>query len=84
MIPGFNAFRREGFMAVISVASDKGGPGKTTLSILVAAELALDGYSVRIIDTDANQQAAAFGAKSSIAGLAHLMHGGMSGAILFR
>lgn len=56
-------------MATICIASDKGGPGKTTLAILTGAELALDGYKVRIIDTDVNQQSAAFGAKASIPGL---------------
>jgi chromosome partitioning protein len=56
-------------MATISIASDKGGPGKTTLAILVGAELALDGYKVCVIDTDVNQQAAAFGEKADIKGL---------------
>jgi chromosome partitioning protein len=56
-------------MATISVASDKGGPGKTTTAILIASELALDGYHVTILDTDINQQAAAFGRKAEIAGL---------------
>jgi chromosome partitioning protein len=56
-------------MATISIASDKGGPGKTTTAILVGAELALDGYTVGIIDTDLNQQAAAFVTKAQIPGL---------------
>jgi len=56
-------------MATISVASDKGGPGKTTTAILIASELALDGYRVTVLDTDANQQAAAFGGKADIPGL---------------
>jgi chromosome partitioning protein len=56
-------------MATISIASDKGGPGKTTTAILIAADLALDGYKTCIIDTDINQQAAAFGAKAQIPGL---------------
>ena len=56
-------------MATISIGSDKGGPGKTTTAILVGAELALDGYTVAIIDTDLNQQAAAFVNKASIKGL---------------
>jgi chromosome partitioning protein len=56
-------------MATISIASDKGGPGKTTTAILVGAELALDGYTVAIIDTDLNQQAAAFVLKANIPGL---------------
>jgi chromosome partitioning protein len=56
-------------MATISIASDKGGPGKTTTSCLIAAELALDGYRVSLLDCDVNQQAAAFGEKAKIAGL---------------
>jgi chromosome partitioning protein len=56
-------------MATISIASDKGGPGKTTLAILLGAELALEGYRVCIIDTDINQQAASFGEKGKISGL---------------
>jgi chromosome partitioning protein len=56
-------------MATISVASDKGGPGKTTTSILIASELALDGYRVALLDTDINQQAASFGTKCAIPGL---------------
>jgi chromosome partitioning protein len=56
-------------VAIISIGSDKGGPGKTTTAILVGAELALDGYTVAIIDTDLNQQAAAFVEKAAIPGL---------------
>lgn len=62
-------------MATISIASDKGGPGKTTTAILVGAELALDGYTVAIIDTDLNQQAAAFVEKAQIPGL--IVYGGV-------
>lgn len=56
-------------MATISIASDKGGPGKTTTALLLGTELALDGYKVGLIDTDVNQQAAAFGKKADIPGL---------------
>ncbi len=56
-------------MATISIASDKGGPGKTTTAILIASELALDGYRVALLDTDINQQAASFGKKCRIPGL---------------
>ncbi|MFC3127461.1 AAA family ATPase [Pseudoroseomonas globiformis] len=56
-------------MVTISVASDKGGPGKTTTAILIASELALGGYRVTVLDTDINQQAAAFGRKADIPGL---------------
>lgn len=56
-------------MAVISIASDKGGVSKTSLALLVGAETALDGYKTCIIDSDINQQAAAFGTKAKIPGL---------------
>jgi chromosome partitioning protein len=56
-------------MAVISIASDKGGVSKTSLALLVGAEAALDGYRVCILDSDINQQAAAFGAKANVPGL---------------
>lgn len=56
-------------LATISVASAKGGCGKTTLSILLGSELALDGYKVALLDSDLNQHASAFGRKAAIAGL---------------
>jgi chromosome partitioning protein len=56
-------------MAVISIASDKGGVSKTSLALLLGAEAALDGYKVCIIDSDINQQAAAFGEKANVPGL---------------
>jgi len=56
-------------MAVISIASDKGGVSKTTLAVLIGAEAALDGYRTCILDSDINQQAAEFGAKDKIPGL---------------
>lgn len=51
-------------MAVVSLASAKGGCGKTSLAILIGAELALDGYKVTLLDCDLNQHAAAFGMKA--------------------
>jgi chromosome partitioning protein len=57
-------------MATIAIASAKGGCGKTTLAILLAAELALDGYRVALLDSDLNQHASAFGARARIGGLA--------------
>ena len=56
-------------MAVISIASDKGGVSKTSLALLLGAEAALDGYRVTILDSDINQQAAAFGIKGKVPGL---------------
>ena len=56
-------------MAVISVASHKGGVGKTTLAILVGSDLALDGYRVALLDCDLNQHAAAFSGKAEVTGL---------------
>lgn len=56
-------------MALLSVASAKGGCGKTTLSILLGAELAMEGYTVALLDCDLNQHAAAFGKKMILKGL---------------
>lgn len=56
-------------MATISLASVKGGVSKTSLALLLASELALDGYRVALLDADLNQQAAAFGRKSDISNL---------------
>jgi chromosome partitioning protein len=57
-------------MATISVASAKGGCAKTTLAILIGAELALaKGWKVALLDTDLNQHASAFGNRSKIPGL---------------
>jgi len=53
-------------MATVSIASAKGGCGKTTVAILLAAELALDGYRVALLDCDLNQHASAFGAKCDL------------------
>jgi chromosome partitioning protein len=54
-------------MAVVSIASAKGGCGKTTTAILLGAELALKhGYKVALLDSDVNQHATAFGKKATI------------------
>lgn len=55
-------------MATLSIASAKGGCGKTTLAILLGCELALDGYKVALLDCDLNQHASAFGLKAKIPG----------------
>jgi chromosome partitioning protein len=53
-------------MAILSLASSKGGCGKTSLSILIGAELAEYGYRVTLLDCDINQHASAFGEKCTI------------------
>jgi chromosome partitioning protein len=53
-------------MATISIASAKGGCGKTTLAILLGTELALEGYTVALLDCDVNQHATAFGKKAGV------------------
>src|SRR3954469_19056716 len=55
-------------MATIAIASAKGGCGKTTLAILLGTELALEGYTVSLLDCDVNQHATAFGQKAAIDG----------------
>lgn len=61
-------------MGTLSVASAKGGCGKTTVAILLAAELALDGYRVALLDCDLNQHASAFGAKCDLPGFTVVPH----------
>src|SRR5438034_1139366 len=57
-------------MATFSLASAKGGCGKTTLCLLLASELALAyGYRAALLDRDLNQHASAFGNKAEIPGL---------------
>ncbi len=56
-------------MAILSIASAKGGCGKSTTAILLGAELALEAYKVAVLDCDPNQHASAFGAKAKIPGL---------------
>lgn len=53
-------------MHVITIANMKGGVGKTTLSLLLATELALEGYRVAMLDCDFNQHGAAFAEKAEI------------------
>jgi chromosome partitioning protein len=57
-------------MAIVSIASAKGGCAKTTLALLLGAELALaHGYRVSILDSDVNQHASQFGKRANIPGL---------------
>src|SRR4051794_13168792 len=55
-------------MAVLALASAKGGVGKTTIAVLVGTGLALEGYKVTLLDCDLNQHATAFGEKVGIRG----------------
>jgi chromosome partitioning protein len=56
-------------MAVVSIASAKGGVGKSTLALLLGTEFALDGYRVALLDCDLNQHATAFGLKAKLPGI---------------
>jgi chromosome partitioning protein len=40
------------YMAVITIASSKGGPGKTTVSMVLAGRLAAEGVKVAALDAD--------------------------------
>jgi chromosome partitioning protein len=51
---------------ILSVASAKGGCGKSSLAILIGAELAAYGYRSVLLDCDINQHASAFGEKADI------------------
>lgn len=50
-------------MPAISVANPKGGAGKTTLTFVLACELARSGASVAVIDADPNAIIAGWGGK---------------------
>ena len=52
--------------AVVSIASAKGGCSKTTLAVGVGVELALEGYTVVVLDADLNQHATKFGDRASV------------------
>jgi chromosome partitioning protein len=56
-------------MATLCISSAKGGCGKSTAAICLAAELALDGYRVSLLDCDLNQHATHFGEICNIPGL---------------
>lgn len=52
-------------MPIVTVASQKGGAGKTTLATNIADALALDGERVLLIDADPQRSALAWGNTSS-------------------
>ncbi len=52
-------------MSIITVASGKGGCGKTTISEIILGLLAREGYAVAGIDTDINQTLAKWGTEIS-------------------
>jgi chromosome partitioning protein len=56
-------------MPVITFASTKGGVGKTTLALAVAADLVLDGASVTLLDADPNGHAATGATQFALPGL---------------
>jgi chromosome partitioning protein len=53
-------------LAVVSIASAKGGCGKSTVAILLGTEFAIDGYRTALLDCDLNQHATAFGLKATL------------------
>lgn len=55
-------------MPAISVANPKGGAGKTTLTLVLASELARSGASVAVIDADPNAIIAGWGRKRAARG----------------
>lgn len=65
-MPKWQLIKDTGSMATISIASAKGGVGKTTVAILLGMDLALDGYKVTLLDCDVNQHATAFGTKAGV------------------
>jgi chromosome partitioning protein len=56
-------------MPAISVANPKGGAGKTTLTLVLASELARSGASVTVIDADPNAIIAGWGCKRTDRGI---------------
>lgn len=56
-------------MAVIAVASTKGGVGKTTVCQTIGADLALDGYKVALLDADRAQNLVKWGQNAELKGV---------------
>ncbi len=57
-------------MATIAVCNQKGGAGKTTLSLILADQLASSGQRVTVIDADPNANIAGWAAKRAATGRA--------------
>ncbi|MGB4947008.1 MAG: ParA family protein [Candidatus Competibacter denitrificans] len=51
---------------ILSIASAKGGVGKTTLAVGLGTDLALEGYRVTLFDCDNNQHATTFARKATV------------------
>jgi chromosome partitioning protein len=54
------------FMPVVTVASPKGGAGKSTASIILATELAHAGAEIVLLDCDPNRSATIWARKSAV------------------
>jgi chromosome partitioning protein len=67
-------------MPIVALASVKGGAGKTSALLALAAELALEGQRVEILDADPNGHAARIGARIAkrLDGTAFRIAGGVS------
>ncbi|MFD2848981.1 AAA family ATPase, partial [Dietzia aerolata] len=55
-------------MATITIANAKGGVGKTTTAIYLAAAAVADGYTVEVLDTDPQASALDWAAGAAGAG----------------
>ena len=61
-------------MTILTIASSKGGPGKTTLAELIVGSLALDGATVAALDAAPTGGLSRWATRLYEARLAHLIH----------